>query len=304
MRDYPRLDVVTFGRHLLEADELDPVYVALYRARLHRDLLARWLVAYWCYYDTGVASYMAEHKGPEFWRLMEIAAANEQPAPTGERWRRAKERRHFRGESAIKAVARLRERYGDRPEGMVEYVAGDGGPFVSLAKRATKHYKFGPWIAFKIGDMVERVIGVPVDFSEADVFMFPDPKKAALMLWRRAEGLPDTAKPKDKKTETQIIRQVVNHLGRQFADYTAPPRHDRPVALQEIETVLCCWKSHVNGHYPLYNDIEEINESMVPWRDHSAVARTFADAMPKGRASQPGTETPPRRLEDDDQQAA
>lgn len=298
MRNYPRLDIVSFGRHLLETDELDPVYVALHRASLPDDVVARWLVAYWCYYDTGVASYLSEHEGEMFWSLMETAAANRIPAPTGERWRRAKERRHFRGKAATTAVEQLEKRYGHRPEGMVEYIAGEGGPFASLAKRVKEHHGFGDWIAFKAGDMIERVVGVPVDFREADVFMFKDPKKAALMLWRHAEGLPETAKPKDAKAEQRIVREVVTYLGRQFADYTAPPRHDRPVGLQEIETVLCCWKSHVNGHYPLYNDIDEINEAIVPWLEHSEVAQAFAEAMPKRETSTPGSENPTRRLGD------
>lgn len=277
MQTYPRLTIEDFGRHLLDTNELDPIYVALSGAPFKRCFLQRWLLAYWCFYDAGVACHIAEHEGEYFWEVMDVAARNEKPCPTGGRWPRAAERRHFRGQQAITAVAKLRERYGDRPEGMVEYVAGDGGPFAALAKRAKSHYKFGDWIAFKCGDMVERVLGVPVDFTEADVFMAESPREAALMVAREKFGLLAVTSEQDRRV---AIRTVVEHLVSEFQDYKAPPRGDRPVALQEVETVLCKYKSHVNGHYPLFNDIDAIRAGIVPWVGISEAARRLAETMP------------------------
>lgn len=278
MKTYPRLTIEEFGRHLLDTNELDPMYVALARVPFDGDYMKRWLLAYWCFYEAGPVCYLAEHEGGTFWDAMDVAVRNEQPAPVGGRWPRASERRHFRGEQAITAVAKLRERYGDRPEGMVEYVAGDGGPFAALAKRAKSHYKFGDWIAFKCGDMVERVLGVPVDFSEADVFMFDSPRESALMVAREKFGLLAVTSEADRRTAN---RMVVEHLVNEFRGYTAPPHGDRTVGLQEVETVLCKYKSHVNGHYPLYNDIDAINAGIAPWVAVSEAAAALAAAMPK-----------------------
>ena len=41
---------------------------------------------------------------------------------------------------------------------------------------------------------------------------------------------------------------AVGYLTHEFRDLPAPPGWDRPVALNEIETVLCKWKAHINGH--------------------------------------------------------
>lgn len=276
-RDYERLDVLTFGRHLITTGDLDPIYIALTKMEWDSPAqLSRWLIAYWCLYHGGAASHLSEFEGNDFWRGLATAAANVEPAPHGGRWPRGHERRHFRGKAATNAVAQLQARYGPLPEDMVEYIAEGAPSYERVAERAQEHPLFGPWISFKIADMVDRVLMEHVNFTNAAVFMFKDPEKAALMLWRQHLGLPETAHPKDK---TGAIEQVVSYLKGEFKDLTAPPSHDRPVDLQEVETVLCKWKSHMNGHYPLFNDIDEITEGTKGWNCNTA--RAFLHAMPR-----------------------
>jgi hypothetical protein len=282
-RNYPRLNIYDFGAHLLETGDLDPVYIALNKAELDPAHLARWLLAYWCLYHCGAASWLSEQEGANFWGNLIIAADNQLPAPTGGRWPRGSERRHFRGEASIRAVVGMRERFGDRPEQVISYLldgvepGGDGLPFAEVAARAKGLPLFGPWISFKVADMLDRLGIAEIDFDQAAVFMFDDPAKAALMFWREKMGLIETAQPKDRD---MVIGQVVDHLSEHFKTFEAPPLHDRPVGLQEIETILCKWKSHRNGHYPLFNDIEEIRHGLVPWATHSPTAAALLHAMP------------------------
>lgn len=278
-RNYNKLDIEVFGRHLLKSGDLDPIYIALFRAKFPTDYLYRWLIAYWCFYSAGVACYLADFTGLSFWHQMGIAARNEEPTPFGERWPRGHERRHFRAKIAVDGVLGLQGRWLHSPERMVEYVAGNGSPrsFRDVSKRAQEHKGFGPWIGFKIADMVDRCLGLPVSFDNADVFMFDDPTAAALKLWRLKTGTPDTAKPKDQDA---IIRNVVSYLVEEFKAHEAPPLGDRPVNVQEIETILCKWKSHMNGHYPLNNDIDEITAGVAPWVKHCQNAWEFNACMP------------------------
>ncbi|APL99388.1 hypothetical protein [Bordetella phage CN1] len=277
-----------FGRQLIQSGDLDPIYTALVAAERSGDFdvpqLCRWMVAYWCYYNAGVASFMSEKTGPDFWNWMMVAAINEQETPVGGRWARGHERRHFRAKNATESVAALCDRYRDNPENMVLYIGarwdeGDRLPFKVVSARAQEHRGFGPWIGFKCADMIDRVMEVPVDFDQAAVFMFKDPEKAAMMLWeqREAHKYPEGAKPKREA----ILSGVTEYLIKQFADLTAPPLGDRPINIQEVETVLCKWKSHMNGHYPLYNDIREINEGLKPWVNFSPAAAKFYRHMPK-----------------------
>ncbi|MCK5639904.1 MAG: hypothetical protein KAJ19_03875 [Gammaproteobacteria bacterium] len=282
-RNYERLEIEEFGRHLITTGDLDPVYIALPKAIPDVKQMQRWLIAYWCLYHCGTASYLSEFEGREFWHSLVEAAKNDKPAPTGGRWTRGSERRHWRGKQAIDSALSLMERH-FKPEDMVDYIMHSTPdtslrtPYTEIAERTKEHRAFGPWISFKVADMAERILKVPVDFSEAEIFMFKDPVKAALMLWRKRHNLPDNAEPKN---QAEVIHKVVVHLTETFSDLTAPPLGDRPVGLQEVETCLCKWKSHMNGHYPLFNDIDEINEGLSEWAGVSKTAQEMLKAMPK-----------------------
>jgi hypothetical protein len=264
-------DCARFGRQLVETLDLDPVYVALHHADLPKHQLHRWLLAYWCLYDVGAASYISEAPTDgDYWYALLDAAKNTTPSPLGGRWPRGKERRHWRGETASKSMSHMLERFQNASD-VILHIGGKGTEikFSQLSANARSIYGFGPWIAFKIGDMMERLCGLKVDFSEAEVFMFNEPLNAALMLWRQATRLPPTAKPRHLH---QALHAVVQGLQSQLSDLTAPPDHQRPLGLQEVETILCKWKSHCNGHYKPLNDTLEIQETLHRWEGVSKTA--------------------------------
>lgn len=287
-RNYEKLSIGVFGSHLLGTNDLDPVYVALRRMNLEKDHLHRWLLAYWCCYSAGAASYLSEFEGREFFEMLNHAAENVRPTPFGERWPRGHERRHWRGAQATSCVEYLINRYDDRPEDMAAYCAGEGGSFQEVSKRVQEHRLFGPWIGFKVADMTDRVLGKPVSFDNAAVFMFKDPYKAALIQYELNTEIPvlkyedGSEEPRNRELASSVVvDHVANFLINQFSGCDAPPLNDRKVNIQEVETILCKWKSHMNGHYPLFNDINEIRQGCAPWVNHSKTAREFLTAMPE-----------------------
>lgn len=153
---YDRLTIEEFGKRLLGSLDLDPIYVALVRMKLTPEELGRWLLAYWCCYDAGVSSYIADAEDPdEFWGRMELMAVNEVASPLGGRWRRAAERRHWRGKNAVASLAALRCRYGNEPADMAYYCASGWTRSVptpadapqtcaEVMERAQQHNGFGP----------------------------------------------------------------------------------------------------------------------------------------------------------------
>jgi amino acid-DNA transferase-like protein len=290
---YPKLDIHAFGAHLLQSQDLDPVYVVLNSDVIgwNVETKARWCLAYWCLYNCGVACYIAEEPD-EFWERLYEAALNTSPAPTGGRWPRGKERRHWRAAQAIQSWEHLHNRYARAPENFVGFVGSNPPPgvqigvlgsfdspalpFTTVADRVQEHRGFGPWMAFKVADMLEQVWNVPVNFDNAAVFMFKDPKEAALRFWRRVNKLPDNARPKN---EESVIGMVVDHLQDAFRkEGFVSPNGKRRIGLQEVETILCKWKSHDKGHYPLNNDIHELVEGLKPWMAVSPLARRFMEA--------------------------
>lgn len=278
-----RLPIEQFGQQLLTTGDLDPVYIALHQLTGNvwsQDQTARWLLAYWCTYHCGFACYVSESTGEEFWAAMFESAQNVTRPPVGVRWPRGAERRHWRGAAAISSCESLRARYA-QPEEMLCYIAQVGAPgpqeYSAVAARAREHVGFGPWIAFKIADMIDRLGYATIAFDQPSIFMFDAPRESALRLFRERNNLPETA----KLNETKVIDGVVNYLTRHFANHKAPPRYERPVGLQEVETILCKWKSHANGHYPLNNDIEEIRHGVAEWATVCRSAAAFNRAMPQ-----------------------
>lgn len=282
-QNYPRLSIQEFGSQLLESCDLDPVYVVLHKLREQQiwelPQVHRWLVAYWCFYSCGFACWVSEFKGEQYWRRMMVAARNaDEGSPIG-RWPRGRERRHFRGDQGINAIAELSYQY-PQPNQMVKAIAKQAPDYNQVSLQVQSHRGFGPWIGFKIADMLDRCLRVPVDFTEAAVFMFKDPVRAAIMYWNQGHGHELEEQPEAPFIKHQIIPGVVKELTKYFQEYLAPPLYDRPVGLQEVETILCKWKSHLHGHYPLNNDIKEISEGVEPWVARSSSAKQFLELMP------------------------
>jgi hypothetical protein len=273
---YDKMTIEHFGDHLLRSQDLDPVYTMLYEATLDQELLYRWLLAYGMCYSAGCTSWLSERKGEKFWDAMEVYATNEVPTPISTRWPRGRERRHFRGKAGQKAVAEMRERY-PRPEDAIAYITAPGTPHPVLSpngeltcnevmSRVQEWPLHGPWIGFKMADLVDRVLGIPVDFTGTDVVFFDSPKKAAKQWFQQVR--PEVTFERDG---TYVMEACV-HLMQVFGERLAPPRFERKLKLNEIETILCKWGSHMNWHYPVGIDTKELVEALEPWQHVSPTA--------------------------------
>lgn len=255
---YEKLGVVEFGRELIRTGDLDPVYIALYQARGRGKItdaqLKRWLLAYWFFYHVGVASQLSELRGDEFY----AACFDWADTPAS---KRGTERRHFRGTKAGAAVVSLEKRY-SKPEDAVDSLRRINLTFGGVATEVQTWPMFGPWIAFKVADMLERCLGVPVDFSQCELGFYTDPLKGGVYANAFRNGYrPDELEAYYAQTtsgERQVMLvESIAWLRKEFRRLEAPPRDDRPIGVQEIETVLCKWKSHLGGHYPVGKDTRE-----------------------------------------------
>lgn len=254
---YERLSLETFGTALLATEDLDPVYVMLRNAALPEDQLAKWLLAYWCFYHCGVASKFAEMTDNGFWRNMHVAAVNKPNV-----YPRAAERRHFRGQKAVNGVLDLELKF-RRTEQLIERLRGFKS-FRELNNYVQTWTQFGPWIAFKVCDMAQAVVGVELDLTGANLAIYAEPAKAAKIWW-------DQQNPNSTFThlgyKSYFLNEALTFLEGQFCAQMAPPHYRRKLNVFEYETILCKWKSHLNGHYPVGHDTEEIAKGLVGWGD-------------------------------------
>lgn len=271
-KDFDINDPVAWGRRLIKTQDHDPVYTMLVEGLegydIREDYLKRWLVAYWCLYHCGAASYIAEAEGMAFWVRLGRAASNDHPPhSTGPlskgRWPRAHERRHWRGKKAEDCVDLLMRRYDTRPEDMVDYIFHNGRnlggastwgqDLAEVVSRVCEHHLFGPWIGFKIADMGERVLGARVRFPNDVWSLYRDPRDGAVLASNIIYGDGDHA------------QEVVDLMLTQLKTELAPPYKDRVVNIQEVETVLCKWKSAWRKHYWIGKDILDIKRGMISW---------------------------------------
>ncbi len=276
-RSYERLKCVAFWRALLQAQDLDPVYTALFKAKLPGNVLARLLVAYWCLYHLGASARLAELSEKKFWAMLGEAAHNNErgpsiqllPASAANRWPRGAERRHWRGKQALKSYRSLCELSSMSAENLVDYLAGGrelsdtAHTFQAVTARVHRIVGFGPWIAFKVADMLERVAGYPVDFNDCALGFYDEPAKGAALFMADVGGK-GALKGVD---QAGMVEWAVGKLRAAYKDLKAPPNFKRGINVQECETVLCKWKSHLGGHYPLGKDTREVHHGLEGWGD-------------------------------------
>jgi len=242
---YEVLPYKQFGKHLLNTQELDPIYVMLYNHGIGGADLKRWCLAYWCFYSAGVASAITEAGSAKFHDMMRKAQ--------NKRWPRGAERRHFRGEASNNAIKHLRKQ--GRAEDIVDRLLEDS-TFQGVCNAAQQLPLFGPWISFKIADMAEQVLGVPMDYSDCYLGIYKDPRQGAALIrygdWK-------------KDISDQDLMNTVNKLIKEFKEYDAPPHYNRKVGIMEVETILCKYKSHYKGSYPLHKDSIEVYHGLEGW---------------------------------------
>ena len=263
------MQITGFGKLLFNSMDLDPVYCSLLAAGLREQQMARWLVTYWLFYHCGVASAASELSGEDYWAFITEAAWNKTQSPSG-RWPRGTERRHFRGEAALGAVKALRSAY-DKPEAMVDYLVSGKMDVRSIIDRVCNHKLFGPWIGFKVADMIDGVLKIKVDQSDVSVFLYRTPRESILA------NLP---KLNLKGSVEEQLEGAMHWLKDELSDCYIPHKPKTPPDWFSLETVWCKHLSHMHGHYPPYKDIKEIRHGLEPWAKHYRTAKIFADCMP------------------------
>lgn len=239
----PDVDPYKFARRLLAINDLDPIYVALWNASLPWLTLRGWLLAYWCFYDDGTASWVVDQ--PDYWQAMTRAAGSKD-------YRRTSVRRHFRGEQALESVAWLKAKGLDRL--FAPLVASGPVPARELMKYVQTWLRFGPCVSFKVADMTERLGLRPVIFDVADTDLYTSPRKGAATL-ARLEGV--------LVSGDELVPWAVGRVLRELDGYKAPPRYERPLNVQEVETVLCKWHGAVSGHYRPGDDVQDLHTSLT-----------------------------------------
>lgn len=246
-----KLTFTEFGERLLALGDLDPVYpVLLPYATDDRDKARRAILAYALFYDLGAALYLASVA--DFWAAVRMAAINggNYLTPFGTRWPRGAERRHFRGEKCVRAVEELAAAF-PVPERLIAELIEPGGELKEVINRLRILPQFGPWIAFKLADIGERVLAAPIRFPTGlDMSLYASPLFTVRLLATLDGFSPE-----------EVWDRALAH----FRQFSAPPRNERPAGGQEVETIFCKYGSYLKRHYYPGKDVKEIAHSLKRW---------------------------------------
>lgn len=258
--------VTKFARALFNTLDLDPLYVMIHRANLPRPKLAEYILAYWCFYHTGTCSWIVDQ--PCFWTAMADAAKDA-------RHPRGSDRRHFRGAEAIRAVRELREE-GLTAEGLLDAVLGPPGAGRGLRRlmgRLQEWRAYGPTIAFKAADMLDRLWGGEVRSSVEDDsdLISAVPRKGAKAV-AEADG-------RAEEGTAYACRKALSGLGE---GRLTPPLFDRAPGLLEAETVLCKWSHYLSGSYYLGKGTESQRKGLVPYLSGETARRMYEAGRESG----------------------
>jgi hypothetical protein len=259
------MDIMEFSSQLIHTKDLDPIYNMMHNSGVDLSTKKRWVLAYSCFYNAGVASFISEDP-KRFWKRLRKGHEL--------KWPRGAERRHFRGGTSDYVTEWLPKNFGT-PEEAMDFLIGEdeGRTFKAVSGRVKKWKYFGDWIAFKMADLIERVVGHHVDFSDCDMGIYDAPKQGAALV-AQFYGRPEMS-----------VGKVIRVLNNKLSHFPAPPTGDRQVNVQEIETCLCKWKSHTNGHYAIGKDTHEIREGLEGWGDLACLS-SFHTAVRTGKASE------------------
>lgn len=212
-----------FATHMFKLEDADPGYMLLRRAKLPDAQKLRYVLAWCTFYNPGLAARASDFQGAKFYEFLRSVY------PTA---KRASERRHFRGRAGLKALAQWQSLY-PKPEAMIESCFGK--TYLQVRKNMQHMAQMGDYFYWKLADIQDTVMGVPVDFTGCAKYMPKVPKQGADMIGDM-----------ENLFELEEIMAVVD---KHILKIPYPVKEGRTLALQESETVACVFKQHVVGDY-------------------------------------------------------
>lgn len=212
-----------FANQMFKLEDADPGYMLLRRADLPLAQKLRYVLAWCTFYNPGLAARASDFQGAKFYEFLRYVYPHA---------KRASERRHFRGQAGLKALAQWQSMY-PKPEAMIE--ACFASSYLQVRKNMFHMAQMGDYFYWKLADIQDTVMGKPVDFTGCEKYMPKVPKQGADMI----------GDMENLFTLEVIMGVVTAHV----SNLAYPVKEGRKLALQEAETVCCVFKQHVVGDY-------------------------------------------------------
>lgn len=238
-----KMSWLDYAKAIVETEDLDPVYCMLQRANLPEKVKSRFVLGYLMFYDSGTASALCEFEGNKWWKVVYEFYPS---------FRRGSPRRHFRGQAGLEAITALKS-FTPNPDDFMYLIRRSTYMGVRQAIIDSKIPQFGNYFIWKLADIQDRVFGWYCNFSGARAFLSPSPIAGLRLIARqlRIENI-----SLDAICEKAL--SVLNHWG-----LVAPPRYERELGLQELETIACGYQGYVRGTDYVGKSINQEFQSLI-----------------------------------------
>lgn len=236
-----------FHQQMVETDDLDAAYPALKEIgrllNLGKEDLT-WLVhVYVAYYDMGSALNCFEEnpqpRVPSNLILSKYCGINRR----GHRDPKCL-KRHF------ESLVSISENNGGLYAWITKYLTGDPErSWKAILEPLQMIYGNGRWAAYKVAEMLQKVIGLPIQAPDMSHAHSTGPRDGLAYLY---SDLPTGNKAADIATLDAVSQDLLQKVAAQGAS----------AKIEEVETSLCSLKSLINGQYYIGEDIDKMQESL------------------------------------------
>lgn len=261
-------DLAVFARFMVETRDVEPwadLCAALYdNGDLDREESLWLLTLYNTYDDLGSAwNVMRRWPTPQAW----ATADDRDDAAT---YSCAQERRNLRGGRVLQRHASYVALLDDRPqeEWMRAPLVGDtpGADFERLTAHLRQVWGVGRQSAFEWTEFVGKVLGMPVDAADAQLWESSGPRRALERLF----GNPNPS------------REWLDAAAHNCRDYIAATGVDLPWV--DFETIICDFNVMRDGRYYLGRHLAALAEEIttLPEADQPIVRAAFDSFVPEG----------------------
>jgi hypothetical protein len=275
-------DLVRFGRHLLASGDIDPIYPILrsiHQERRFNEEQALWhsfLYVAWYHLPVGHAAF---DWAP---RSISKAAYGKHIRNIGSTWPTGIERRSNRGGRVFTHIESFCHVTSHIPlsqwfrNGFVTAptLAKRNANWRMLNERLQAVWGNGRWAAYKHCEVLRRVHDLPVEAPDMGHRFSSGPREGLATLYGPLEG------------QGEAVIAVLDGQGRDLQERLE--KRGLTVDVEELETILCNWKSLLKGKYYVGHDIDELQEQInqahergiINDRQHNELFDARARALP------------------------
>lgn len=236
-----------FGKTMLGYSDHDFSHVAMANAAWTRQETDMVFLAYRFFMHIGTACWIADAGSVEgFWQRLE---AEYDTLP------RKIDRHQTRGVSGWRTINQVRA-ISDDPSKVLDFWYPDGATYTDVYPKIMAVHDWGKSNAWHNFDMAERTLPQrhlrAVTLREAELYMYDYP-------WEVLATYVD----ENYQTSSAVAARMLAEFDR--AGVVTPPFGDRPISMQELETVLCRYRKYRKGGYVFGKDKKTVIKNLL-WR--------------------------------------